>query len=195
MTEVTISSVKVENVGEPISRRVALWLAMMVAGLTGAAMMYLEWRSFFGVPHELSVPVHMANEGSPVRMWAPWWVPASIVMLLTMMLWRLLAVRKGGISFWGGVLAMVFAGPLIHLVAIICLEVGAMLQFNPRPPINRILALIPPVIREGLGLIVIMGSVWGVLWGALIGMFTVLLGRLMLRLARSFDGVMTESKT
>jgi hypothetical protein len=70
--------------------------------------------------------------------------------------------------------------------------VGAMLQFNPRPPINRILALIPLVIREGLELIIVMGSVWGVLWGSLIGMFTVLLGRLMLRLARSFDRVITE---
>jgi hypothetical protein len=193
MTEVAVSSAKKDNPDESKSRRVALWLATIVAGLAGAAMMYLEWRGFFGVPHELSVPVHMADEGSPVKMWAPWWVPASTMMLLTMMLWRLLAVRKGGISFWGGVLAMVIAGPLIYLVAIICLEVGAMLQFNPRPPINRILALVPLVIREGLELIVVMGSVWGILWGSLIGVVTVLLGRLMLRLARRVDRAMAEA--
>jgi hypothetical protein len=183
MTDIAIG---VTKAGDPLSRRIALWLATMIAGLAGAAMMYLEWRGFFGVPHELSVPVHMADEWSPAKLWAPWWAPVSIMMLLTMLLWRLLAVRKQGISFWGGVLAMVLAWPSVYLVAIICLELGAMMQFNPRPSIARILALMPLVLQEGLELIVVMGGVLGLLWGTLIGMTTVAAGRLILRIARRF---------
>ncbi len=189
----TDQAAEVTNAGKPRSYIVTLLFMTAIAALVGATMMYLRWRGFFGVPHVLSVPVHMNDQGSPVRPWAPWWVPTGIMAIVTALLWCRLAVRKQRISLWGGAFALMLASMLTYTVGAICLEVGAMMQFLPRPPVTHILMVMPLVLLGGLQLIVlslIMGGFIMLPLAALVGAALAAIGRIVSGELDRFGGQM-----
>jgi hypothetical protein len=130
--------------------RIAQRTTVVLAGLLGGLMMYWTWRGPLGVPLELKISMHLDDQLPPVRPWAPWWAPTGILLLLTMMLWRILAAHARRISALGGTLALVLASVLTFPVAFLCLELGAVAQYDPLPPINRILAVLPLMLVESI---------------------------------------------
>jgi hypothetical protein len=167
-------------------RKITFLVTTLIAGGFGAFFTYLLWRNSLRVPLELSVPVHMGDQGSPVRPWAPWWVPTLIMAAITMLLWRWLALRRRRISLWGAAIAMLVSSFVVYVVAISSLEVGAMLQYVPQPSVLRILSVMPHVLLAGLQVIVISIKSGGfALWPvyALAGLLTAAAGRGVLRLA------------
>jgi hypothetical protein len=142
--------------------------------------MYWHWRGFFGVPLEFSVAVRLSDEGSHVRPWAPWWVPSVLMGLIAMVLWRILATRRHTISLWGAGVSIMLTSVLPYMVGIICLEVGAMLQFVPRPPFHKILSVMPLVFAEGFQLIALtlmMGGAVVAIGYAIVGLGLAAAGR------------------
>jgi hypothetical protein len=128
----------------------AIRATTIIAGLIGAGLMYWTWRGIYGVPLELTVPLHMDPATDRVRPWAPWWVPAALMAIVTASLWRLIAARRRGtVSIVTGALVLFLASHLTYMVGNICLEYGAMLQYQPLPPLLKMLLLFPLVILEG----------------------------------------------
>jgi hypothetical protein len=158
MGSVALSSVTAR---QPAAGRAAKLVTIALAGLYGALMMYWTWRGVLGVPLELSVPVHMSDTGSPARPWAPWWVPTSIMAIIAMLLWRLLVARRDRVVVWRGMLVFILISLLDEPVAHLCSQIGAMMQFNPRPSIERILMILPIMLVGSVGLAVMMFMMGG----------------------------------
>jgi hypothetical protein len=158
-----------------------------IAGLVAALFMYHEWRNSLQVPLELVVSVHMNDTGSAVRPWAPWWVPTGIMAMLSMLLWRAFAVRRSSVSIIGGTIAFIIVAILIFPVAGLCLELGAVAQYYPRPAMERILAILPLMIVGSIGNTMIYLFINGIVAlpaSALAGLLNAVVGKLILCLER-----------
>ncbi len=127
----------------------AILVTTFIAGLIGAGFMYWTWRGVLEIPFVLTVGLHIDPVSAPVRPWAPWWVPVAMMCLLTMLLWRLFVARRGRASVMAATALFFVVSNLTYVVAILCLNYGAMLQYVPTPPVTRMLALLPLVLLEG----------------------------------------------
>ncbi len=138
----------------------AILVTTFIAGLIGAGFMYWTWRGVLEIPFVLTVGLHIDPVSAPVRPWAPWWVPVAMMCLLTM------------------------------LLASLCLNYGAMLQYLPMPPVTRMLGVLPLALLEGVqtGLMYFVlatpiGWALSLMMCAIIGGVTIAIGRLTARLA------------
>jgi hypothetical protein len=165
--------------------RIARGTTMVAAGLLGALHMYWCWRGLLGVPLELSVSVHMNDSRSAVDPWAPWWVPTGILAALTTLLWRALAIRPGRVAALRGALALVIAALLAFPVAFMCLELGAVAQYNPMPSATRILIVLPLMVVgsvSGAAVFLMFHGLAFIPAAAILGLINAGLGKLMLRI-------------
>lgn len=141
------------------TQRAVILFTIIAFGVVNLFPAYYIWRELIGVSLELKIPtggVRIDSDlPSRVRPWAPWWIMPSIVALIAMFFWRALAIRSGRISLAGGTIAMVLSVCSAFPVAIFCLEIGAMLQFDPKPPIWKIATLMPKVAVESVGFLLI----------------------------------------
>jgi hypothetical protein len=167
----------------------AILVTTFIAGLIGAGFMYWTWRGVLEIPFVLTVGLHMEPASETVRPWAPWWVPVAMMCLLTMLIWRLFAARVRGISVLSATAIFFVVSNLTYVVATLCLNYGAILQYVPTPPITRILAVLPLALLEGAQLVVIyfvmatpIGWALSLLLCAIIGGVTVAIGRLTARM-------------
>jgi hypothetical protein len=172
------------------ARRIAILLSTFVAGIVGALYMYWTWRVEIGIPLQLSIGLHMDPAWESVRPWAPWWVPTAIMAIITMVLWRILAAHAAGVSLKGGAIAIMIVSYLTYGVAMICLEIGAMMQYVPPPSLGRMLTVMPLVLIEAgrvMLLYLLMGFPIGWIATGLVstinGMATAAVGRIILRIA------------
>ncbi|MBX9841714.1 MAG: hypothetical protein K2Z80_07900 [Xanthobacteraceae bacterium] len=161
---------------------------MVLAGLFATCHMLLLWRNVLGVPWELSVAAHMNDQGSPVRPWAPWWVPACIMALLAMLLWRAFAARRERILAWRGALVFALIALLGFPVAFLCLNLGATAQYYPRPSVDHVLLILPMMVVSSLGgglmVIASVGNYISLPIAALFGAVNAGIGKLVLRIGR-----------
>ena len=167
------------------ARRTAVRLTTVVAGLCAGLFTYWVWRKQLGIPLQLSIAIHMDDPSSPIRPWAPWWVPSLLMAVTFMAIWRLLAVRARGFSLIGGALAMVLAVPLVFVVAGICLEYGALLQSPRGLGLAELAAFAPLVVVGALQMSMVFMTFSGV-WlipAAVAGLLIASLGRLCSRAA------------
>jgi hypothetical protein len=185
VSTVTIDGTSSRRPGEG---RLARLVTVALAGLFGAAAIYWIWRVEIGVPLELSVPVHMSDQGSPARPWAPWWVPVSILTPIAMLLWRLLAVRRNRILAWRGALAFALIVQLALPIALLCLELGATAQFYPMPSLQRVLTILPLMMTEAIGTAAIAAMMGGFIFvpvAALFGAANAGIGKRILKIESS----------
>lgn len=170
------------------SIKVARYATIILAGLFGMCHMLWIWRMELGVPVVLSVAVHMSDDGSPVRPWAPWWVPVSIMAIFAMLLWRGLALRRERIRFGRGALAFALIVLLGYPTAFLCLELGATAQFHPWPSLERFLTVLPLMVAGSIGTaIMLMFAMGGIILApvaALFGVANAAVGRIILRIGR-----------
>jgi hypothetical protein len=141
-----MTAISINTTAAPRETGRAIWISMLLAGLAGALNMYATWRFNLEVPLQLTVPLHMDPATESVRPWAPWWVPVAITALLAMLLWRAFAVRADGVRFVGGTVAATLTCYLTFVVAVFCLEYGAILQYVPPPPLAKLLMVSPLVL-------------------------------------------------
>ncbi len=183
-----MSAIVIENASAKLRYgRAARITTIAVAGLFGALFMYFQWRGTLGVPLELSVSVHMNDQGSAVRPWAPWWVPTGIMATLSILLWRAFAVRRRSVSAIGGMIAFTIIAVLVFPVGFLCLELGAVAQYYPPPSIQRVLAILPLMIVSSVGTsakFLSMGGFVALPVIALIGSLNAVVGKLILRFER-----------
>lgn len=135
------------------SERAMLRLSGVVAGTIGFLVAYWIWRHLLGVPLVLRPAVGgitLDGASSPVRPWAPWWVVPSFAAALGFGAWRLLAARGNRISYWGGITAILLTTVAIFPISCFALQLGAIAQYNPMPPVSRILTIIPLIALESL---------------------------------------------
>ena len=171
----------------PTSVKVARTITIALAGLFGLAWMLWVWRWDIGVPWQLSVAVHMNDQGSPVRPWAPWWVPACILAALAALMWRMFAVRRDRIIAWRGALVFALIVLLAHPVAFLCLELGATAQFYPRPSLDRVLLVLPLMVVGSVGTALMVMAMGGFILmpiAALVGAMNAGIGKLVLWIGR-----------
>jgi hypothetical protein len=166
------------------SVKVARTMTIILAGLFGLACMLWVWRVMLGVPWELSVAVHMNDQGAPVRPWAPWWVPASIMAILAMLLWRAFAARHERILAWRGALVFALIPLLAFPIAFLCLNLGATAQYYPRPSFDHVLLTLPIMVISslsvGLMIVVSVGNYISLPIAALFGAANAGIGKFVL---------------
>ena len=145
----------------PAKRRLPARSAILRAGtlLTGFIIFwgaYGTWSGTLGIPLELR-PSGVTLDGSleKVRPWAPWWIMPSITALVGMLFWRLIAQRHETVSFLGAALVYVLTLAASFMVANFCLQLGAISQYQPPPPLWKIIGILPLIFLEGLSVIAI----------------------------------------
>lgn len=156
-----------------------------IGAASGAFLLaYWVWVGLYGVPLELApVPgtVHLMNAPEPVRPWAPWWIPTTVSSLLAVALWRRYVLRRAPVRLRRGAAVMVVAALLSLVVASVALNIGATLQYVPRPPWLQIMQIFPLMVQEAFGMAVINLVFHGAVFvpaAALLGMLIALLTRL-----------------
>jgi hypothetical protein len=168
----------------------AILVTTFIAGLVGSGLMYWTWRGVLEIPFVLTVGLHIDPASAPVRPWAPWWVPVAMMCLLTMLLWRLFVARRRRASVMAATALFFVVSNLTYVVATLCLNYGAALQYVPTPPVTRMLAVLPLALVEGAQMAQMyfvlatpIGWALLLLMCAIIGGVTVAIGRLTALLA------------
>jgi hypothetical protein len=171
---------------KPRDGRAARVTTIVIAGLLGALYAYYQWRGPLGVSLEFSVSVHMNDDSTPMRPWAPWWIPIGIVAALSMLLWRRLALRRG-ISAIGGMVAFMAVELVTLPVLFLCLSLGLLPQYYPSPSILRVLTSLPAMVLQAVAttiMIGMMGAFFHMPVLALIAALNAGIGKLILRVGR-----------
>jgi hypothetical protein len=171
-------------------QRLATSLTIVAFGILSFYLAYQTWRGLFGIPLEFRIPAGNirldADFPRSVRPWAPAWVAPSIVAVIGMAFWRLFAMGDQGISLRGGAVATVLASASAIPVAVFCLEIGAMLQYDPPPSIWSIASLLPLIAAESIGILVLNMLFHGIVLvpvAAVLGLGFAAAARLLLRTA------------
>lgn len=140
----------------PAGNGAVLWAGTILTGLVIFWGAYWTWVEVLQVPLELG-PGDVTLDGflEKVRPWAPWWIMPSITALVGMLLWRWLAQRRGTVSFSGAALVYVLTLAASFMVANFCLQLGAIAQYQPQPPLWKIIGILPLIFLEGLSFIAI----------------------------------------
>lgn len=138
------------------SRRAILWAGTLLTGFVIFWGAYWTWVEVLQVPLELR-PGGVTLDGrlEKVRLWAPWWIMPSVTALIGMLLWHWIAERRGTVSFAGAALAYVLTLAASFMVATFCLQLGAISQYQPQPPLWKIIGVLPLIFVEGLSFIAI----------------------------------------
>lgn len=161
---------------------------MLITGVLVFLYGYYVWRGLIGIPIELPGKVTLDGELRKVRPWAPWWIMPSVTAVIGMLLWRLLAQRAHRISFRGAASAYVLTAISAFIVVTFCLELGAIAQYMPRPPLMKIVAVLPLIASEALAISLINMQYHGIVivpGAALLGLAVAGLTRLALSLTSS----------
>ena len=127
-------------------QRFAIALTTLMAGVIGAYYMYFYW----DYPWLLTIPMHMNPDQKRAVSWAPWWVPVSVMAVLSMAFWRLFVARARGISIKAAVTTLFILFALRHGIEFICIEYSTAVRLIPQPPLWHMIAVFPLQILGGL---------------------------------------------
>lgn len=164
-------------------RSAILWAGTLLTGFVFFWGAYRIWVRVLGVPFELKPgPITLDGALERVRPWAPWWIMPSVTALIGMLLWRWIAQRGGTILIGGAARAYVLTVAASFVVAAFCLELGAIFQYVPPPPLLKIVAVLPAIFLEGLFLTAL--NLVAIPVAAILGILVASITRLALKLVK-----------
>lgn len=170
------------------NQHIMLLLTAFAFGVVSFYLASYTWSGMLTIPTELKIPAGNirldADLPRRVRPWAPWWIMPTIVAPLGMVFWRIFAMRRGNISLRGGAVAAILVLCTAFVVALFCLEIGAMLQYDPQPPIWKIASLVPLIAIESIAFLGVEMFINGIVYMpafALIGLGFAAASRILMR--------------
>jgi TPR repeat protein len=137
--------------GRNLAGIVSAVLACIVTGL----LVYWFWRKVLGVPLVFPGGIHLNDGPTSLRPWAPWWLPITVMVAMTLLVWRALAVRRGTVSWIGAPFAMMTLAPMAVFIGALSLQLGILMQLPDMPPAEKIMQFAAAGLGESTTLFVL----------------------------------------
>lgn len=75
--------------------------------------------------------VHIDSMPDPFRPWAPQWIVMLITVVVAFLIWRCFALRRGSITVWRGIRAMLLITASCFFIPQLCFQIGVFVQTAP----------------------------------------------------------------
>ena len=179
--------------GRNLAGTVSAVLACIVTGL----LVYWFWRKVLGVPLAFPSGIHLEDGPTSLRPWAPWWVPVTVMIAITILVWRALAVRRGSVSWIGAPVAMTVLTPMAIFVGALSLQIGILMQLPHMPPLEKLMQFVAYGLIESMTLFMINLDfvALALIPAAIVGFLIAAVGRTTVRVASMIAGYKQRQTT